>query len=71
MTQYEIIERVPSGLKVKVYHKGQEVLEQNVPAQHCQTRAMLEGFLRKVSAEKIRRLEVPSDVANIRGRQPL
>ena len=71
MTQYEIIERVPSGIKVKVYHNGQEVLEQNVPAQHCQTRAVLESFLRRVSADKIRAIEVPRDVLNIKGRQPL
>lgn len=71
MTQYEIIEKVPSGLKVKVYYNGQEVLEQNVPASSCRTRAMLEAFLRKVSADKIRVLAVPDDVAKIRGRQPL
>ena len=71
MTQYEIIERVPSGLNVKVYYKDQEILDQNVPAQYCQTRVMLESYLRRKSADKIKELSIPRDILAIRGRQLL
>ncbi len=71
MTQYEIIERVPSGLKVKVFYKGQEVWFGNVPAQHAQTRAMLESFLRIKAADKLKEFAIPQDVLDLTGRRPL
>lgn len=71
MTEYEILKRVPSGLMVAVYADDVEVGVWNVPADRCQTRSMLEGFLKKVSADRIRKLAVPNDVLNIQGRQPL
>lgn len=71
MTEYEIIRRVPSGIMVSVYADDVEVGTWNVPADRCQTKSMLEAFLKQVSADRIRKLAVPNDVALIRGRQPL
>ena len=71
MTQYEILQRVPTGLKVAIYEDGQEVVVLNVPATQCKTIAMFEGFLRRIAADHIKKMSIPTEVESIKGRRVL
>jgi len=71
MTQYEIIRRTPTGLRVTIYLRGEELVTLNVPAVQCQTVAKLESFLRQIAAREITNVAVPPEVANLKGKRQL
>jgi hypothetical protein len=70
MTEYEILGKTPTGIKVAVYHNKAEVAVFNVPAAECQSLVMLETWLKKSVAEKIP-IDVPKAVIDAKGRRTL
>ena len=71
MTEYEILGKTPTGIKVAVYHDKQELAVFGVPADQCQSKPMLESWLKKKVSPKITQWQVPKVVLNVKGRQTL
>jgi len=71
MTEYEILGQTPTGIKVAVYHDKSEVGVFNVPSSECQSKVMLETWLKKQVAPRIQGRRVPKAVVDIKGRQTL
>lgn len=71
MTQYEIVKKTPTGLRVIIYLQGEELVALNVPAIQCQTVAKLEAFLKQIARREVTNVAVPPEVANLKGRRPL
>lgn len=71
MIEYEVVRKVPTGIRVVIYSDGQELIALNVPATQCQTVAKLEGFLRQIAAREKNNETVPAEVLSLRGKRPL
>ena len=70
MTQYEILGETPTGITVAIYHRGKEIAKLNVPAEQCQSKVMLETWLKKQAVKKLP-ISIPRAVLRLKGRQVL